>query len=139
MYHRKTIESFRFQLKSKNVCSKFTMKFIMKIINFSITHCVKSVQIRSYFWSVFSCIRTEYGFYGVNIRIQPEYRKIRTRKNSTDFRRCSTRNNSVFRHFSRSDFLPFNLFLTFISFLFHLKTSKSNLRSFFTNLLTKNY
>ena len=24
-------------------------------------HCVKSVQIRSYFWSVFSCLRTEYG------------------------------------------------------------------------------
>ena len=23
-------------------------------------HCVKSVQIQSYFWSVFSCIRTEY-------------------------------------------------------------------------------
>ena len=23
-------------------------------------HCVKSVQIRSYFWFVFSCIRTEY-------------------------------------------------------------------------------
>ena len=32
-------------------------------------HCVKSVQIRSFFWSVFSCI-------------QSEYRKIRTRKNS---------------------------------------------------------
>ena len=30
----------------------------MKIL---ITHCVKSVQIRSYFWSVFSHIRTEYG------------------------------------------------------------------------------
>ena len=41
-------------------------------------HCVKSVQIRSFFWSVFSCIRTEYG-------------KIRTRK------------NSVFGHFLRSD------------------------------------
>ena len=40
-------------------------------------HCVKSVQIRSYFWSVFSCIRTE-------------YRKMRTR------------NNSVFGHFSCS-------------------------------------
>ena len=40
-------------------------------------HCVKSVQIRSYFWSVFSCI-------------QSEYRKI------------WTRNNSVFRHFSCS-------------------------------------
>ena len=26
-----------------------------------IFHCVKSVQIRSYLWSVFSCIRTEYG------------------------------------------------------------------------------
>ena len=26
-------------------------------------HCVKSVQIRSYFWSVFSCIRIEYGPY----------------------------------------------------------------------------
>ena len=25
----------------------------------SIKHCVKSVQIRSFFWSVFSCIRTE--------------------------------------------------------------------------------
>ena len=24
-------------------------------------HCVKSVQIRSFFWSVFSCIQTEYG------------------------------------------------------------------------------
>ena len=40
-------------------------------------NCVKSVQIRSYFWFVFSCISTE-------------YRKVRTR------------NNSVFGHFSRS-------------------------------------
>ena len=48
-------------------------------INFGIakdSNCVKSVQIRSYRWSVFSCIRNE-------------YRKIRTR------------NNSVFGHFSR--------------------------------------
>ena len=28
---------------------------------FNPLHCVKSVQIRSYFWSVFSCIRIEYG------------------------------------------------------------------------------
>ena len=40
-------------------------------------HCMKFVQIRSYFLSVFSCIWTEYG-------------QIRTR------------NNSVFGHFSRS-------------------------------------
>ena len=39
--------------------------------------CVKSVQIRSYFWSVFACI-------------QSEYRKIRTK------------NDSVFGHFSGS-------------------------------------
>ena len=42
-----------------------------------VTGCVKSVQIQSYFWSVFSCTWIE-------------YRKIRTR------------NNSVFGHFSRS-------------------------------------
>ena len=51
-------------------------------------HRVKSVQIRIYFWSVFSCIRTE------NRKIQ-------------------TRNNSVFGHFSRSeienDFPPLNI------------------------------
>ena len=44
---------------------------------FGICHCVKSVQIWSYFWSVFFCIRTE-------------CRKIRTK------------NNSVFGHFSHS-------------------------------------
>ena len=38
----------------------------------SYLHCVKSVQIRSYFWSIFSCIR-------------PEYRKIRTRNNLHTF------------------------------------------------------
>ena len=51
---------------------------------------MKSVQIRSYFWSIFSCIWTEYF---INLRIQFKYKKIRTR------------NNSVFRHLSsRSDF-----------------------------------
>ena len=40
-------------------------------------HSVKSVQIRTFFWSIFSCI-------------QSEFRKIRTRK------------NSKFWHFSRS-------------------------------------
>ena len=53
-------------------------------------HCVKSVWKRSYFWSVFSYIWTEYGDSRNNLRIQSEYRKIRTG------------NNSVFGHFSRS-------------------------------------
>ena len=44
--------------------------------------CMKSVQIRSYFWFVFSCI-------------QSKYRKIRTR------------NNSVFGHISRSANIKF--------------------------------
>ena len=54
-------------------------------------HCVKSVQIRSYFWSVFSCI-------------QSKYRKIRTR------------NNSIFGHFSRSVMFTMNM----SSQIFHL-------------------
>ena len=84
-------------------------------------HCVKSVQIRSYFWSAVSCIQTE-------------YRKIRTR------------NNYVFRHFSRNEWIcekckqgkvkvrlsPSKKFVLFTSskpftndekyFLFHLKS-----------------
>ena len=64
-----------------------------------------SVQIRSYFWSVFFCI------YEVNLCIQYKYRKI------------LTRNNSVFGHFSRSvrllkkELLTIrNFFICFISF-----------------------
>ena len=59
-------------------------------------HCVKIVWKRSYFWSVFSYIWTEYGDSRSNLRIQSEYRKIRTR------------NNSVFGHFSRSGSLLLN-------------------------------
>ena len=40
------------------VCSKDTDVLDLMV---SVYHCVKSVQIRSYFWSVFSCIRIEYG------------------------------------------------------------------------------
>ena len=50
-------------------------------------YCVKSVQIRSCSWSVFSHIQTEYR---VSLRIQSKCGKIRTRI------------NSVFGHFSRS-------------------------------------
>ena len=52
----------------------FTLAFCF-LLN---THCVKITQIRSCFWSVFSCIRTEY-------------------------RKIQTRNNSVFGKFSRSE------------------------------------
>ena len=47
----------------------------------------ESVQIRSFLWSLFSCISTEYG----DLRsIQSEYKKMRSRK------------NSLFGHFLRS-------------------------------------
>ena len=55
-----------------------SLKSLIIMYYSSSTHCVKSVHIWSYFWSVFSYIRSE-------------YRKIRTR------------NNSVFAHFSRSE------------------------------------
>ena len=56
-------------------------------------HCVKSVQIRSYFWSVFSGIWTEYG----DIRIRSPY-SVRMREN-TDQKQL------VFWHFSWSALL----------------------------------
>ena len=41
--------------------NKKLSEFDIDMINNGNIHCVKSVQIRSYFWSVFSRIRTEYG------------------------------------------------------------------------------
>ena len=47
-------------------------------------HCVKSVQIRSFFWFVFSCIRTEYGdllrkaLYSVRMLENTDQKKLRT-------------------------------------------------------------
>ena len=46
-------------------------------------HCVKSVQIRSFFWSVFSCIWTEYGDlrskypYSVRMQENTDQKKLR--------------------------------------------------------------
>ena len=57
-------------------------------------HCVKSIQIRIFFWSVFPVFGLNAENYGVNLRIQCEYRKTRTRK------------NAVFGHFSRSVYNP---------------------------------
>ena len=56
----------------------------------NIIHCVKSVEIQSFFWAVFSSIRAEYGGIRISLRIQFKCGKIRARK------------NSVFGHFSRS-------------------------------------
>ena len=57
--------------------AQFLVMIPLKSVN-PVIHCVQSVKIRSFFWSVFSCI-------------QSKYRKIQTRQ------------NSAFGHFLRSD------------------------------------
>ena len=60
----------------KSLCS-------MQLIAASI-HCVKSVQIRSLFWSILSCIRTEYedllfkSRYSIPIQENTDQKKLRT-------------------------------------------------------------
>ena len=60
--------SAMFLLQRKRFCHNF--------------HYVKSVQIRSFFWSVFSCIRTEYGdllrksLYSVKIQENADQKKL---------------------------------------------------------------
>ena len=60
-----------------------TTKKFEKNAHYVCKHCVKSVQIRSFFWSVFSRIRTEYGEillispYLVWIRENTDQKKLR--------------------------------------------------------------
>ena len=42
--------------------SNVTAKYVKVVKSRTQSHFVKSAQIRSYFWSVFSCVRTEYGY-----------------------------------------------------------------------------
>ena len=71
-------------------------------INRMMPHCVKSVQIRSFFWSVFSCIRTKYRFYPVNLRIQ----FVRIQENIEI--------NSVFRHFTQYQYFEREIVFVFV-------------------------
>ena len=56
---------------------------IKLIIIMCLKHCMKSVQIRRFFWSVFPCIRTEYGDlrskspYSVRIQENTDQKKLR--------------------------------------------------------------
>ena len=59
---------------------------VFAAVHYCYEHCVKSVQIRSYLWSIFSWIQSK-------------------------FRKIGTRNNSVFGHFSRSGSYVLFLFL----------------------------
>ena len=84
-------------------------------VNYNTKHCVKSVQIWSFFWSVFSRIPTEYGEirsispYSVQMREDKDQKKLCiwtffTQNLSTvRMREIWTRKNSVFGHFSGSE------------------------------------
>ena len=68
-------------MEKKTVTHVFSGKAISRTLRFLIDHCLKTVQIQRFFRSVFSCIRTEFEDLRSYLRIQCEYRKIRTRKN----------------------------------------------------------
>ena len=77
----------------------------------SLFHCVKSVQIQSFFWSVFSCFRTEYGDllpkspYSVRIQENTDQKKLRI---WTLFKQClpSSYRMSVTYKFSKMSLMP---------------------------------
>ena len=52
----------------------FGKQFLLTIYRLFLYHCVKIVQIRSFFWSIFSGIRAEHGdllrTYPYSVRIQ---------------------------------------------------------------------
>ena len=88
------------------VCSLYNnsiWRYFIHSIYCNIFHCVKSVQIRIFFWSVFSYIRTEY-----NLRVQSKYKKIRTRKISVSvlFSRSVPVAKCKFRVQTKSETLP---------------------------------
>ena len=49
-------------IKYLSVCVNVAAKFVVQKLDTWILHCVKSVRILSFFWSLFSCILTEYGY-----------------------------------------------------------------------------
>ena len=89
-------------ISERNTLSLFINQLLKISTNVFNLQCVKSVQILSFSWSVFSRIRTEYR----EIRsIQFECGKIRTRK------------NSVFGHFSGCVVLLIWIFMDFLKHL----------------------
>ena len=59
-----------------NLCGNIFLRQLSQIVVVAISQiCVKSVQIRSFFWSIFSCIRTEYE--SVRIQENTDQKKLR--------------------------------------------------------------
>ena len=63
-----------------NICEFILVKILGSHLQTKIWHWLKSVQIQSFFWSVFQVYGLNTDIYRVILRIQSKYRKIRTRK-----------------------------------------------------------
>ena len=89
--------SFTYDISWETLSQKYFTEVIVKPLDLCITlnnfnvgrvtlhslHCAKSIQIQIFFWSVFSCIRTEYGdllcksSYSVQIQENTDHKKLR--------------------------------------------------------------
>ena len=59
VFHKRSNYDHHFLIKE--LAQQFKNQFTCLGENTEKYHCVKTVQIRNFFWSVFSCIQTEYG------------------------------------------------------------------------------
>ena len=86
-FHQFGLVNFTFSkvlfYKSTSLFWKWCCWIAFSWMRFSNLDCVKSIQIRSYFWSVFSCIWTECGeiwsisLYSVRIQENTDQKKLR--------------------------------------------------------------
>ena len=95
------------QISASVTVVKFRLLYSKK--NCIICTACKVSKYRFFFWFVFSCIRTEYG----------DLRSTST--HSIQIQKNTDQTNSVFGHFSRSEWKPFQSDET--CFLFYLKSS----------------
>ena len=83
LFYKSTSFILKMVLLPKNINRKFAFRIAFSWMRFSNLDCVKSIQIRSYFWSVFSCIWTECGeiwsisLYSVRIQENTDQKKLR--------------------------------------------------------------
>ena len=76
MHFSKSLQGSKGAITVRPVSIELTLLLFLQIYNIvgSSYHCVKSVQIRNFFWSIFFCIWTEYGDllckYPYSVRIQ---------------------------------------------------------------------
>ena len=100
----------------------FILSWMLKNSSGKYAHCVKSVQIRSFFWSVFSRTRAKYGDL---LRKSPHSARVRESKDQKKLRiwtlhaaafivvNENTRSNIYNRAFLRKIFNPFHDMVSF--------------------------